>query len=180
MALDGSGSVIDSAWDGTLNKGSFSKFPITISLDKPPSSVGTISVGGKSYPLRSDDSDAAGPDCARIYTDSFVEIDCLIPMGKSFNPKASGDAADTVDLGSTFLLKQLDAELSDGQPAANLTKRLVGPNVIPICEDQSSTNLVGNGNPHQNYYNEQISVSTMQYSDLLSLLRIIPQRLANL
>lgn len=72
----------------TIKTGSFRYDALTIKVDEKTSSYsGTITFAGQKYSLSEDGETNHGTSCYRMYSDTSVFIDCLIPLPASFAEK---------------------------------------------------------------------------------------------
>jgi len=113
---------------------------------------------------------AQGPVCNRVYNDAVVEVECTvsidgnIPIVQSttngtqncfgpdlapFDLSSGARRFDTSLAGASAELSYVNSTSAVARPAG-LRKR---------CITQRGTELAGDGNPHQNSYEEQITVS---------------------
>ena len=157
-------TLIGASCEAKLDQGSFS---ISFSVDDDPSN-GTISVNGKDYRFGWS-ADESSPWCGRAYGGGVVELDCAVPMKGDFKAVTAGPAENCfsrdyapfdINSKSMALLGFTNGVPVESAPAKgeddseerslDLGKRQ--------CSVGGFTTLVGNGNPHQNYYHSQLTV----------------------
>ncbi|KAF7555826.1 hypothetical protein G7Z17_g1937 [Cylindrodendrum hubeiense] len=101
-----------------------------ITFDVDEIGFGSIAFGNSSYLTRSNREESGGAICHRKFNADTAEVDCWLPIPDGFSPEAV-DQADKRQLIYT------------------------GVQCAPI----STTYVIGDGDPHQNYYHKQLSES---------------------
>ncbi|KIM99297.1 hypothetical protein OIDMADRAFT_166920 [Oidiodendron maius Zn] len=154
--------LLGHACSTTLNSGAFADLPISADLDHM--GAGKITLGSKTYQVHEDPEISGGVTCSRVYSDAQTYTACtvilpesldLAPVSKTdgcFAKGASPVFENTIDLITT-------AQSTPLHPLENVTIANRGLEERQgACGIWSSyTATVGNGNPHQNYYNTQLS-----------------------
>lgn len=164
----GSSEIFGYSCSNELKSGAFSNLPIAAKVDEK--GAGTITVGSTTYKVHEDPETSGGITCARIYTDGESFLNCAVPVPSSVNLSPVGNQKATCfNSGIVPSLqrayKSLLAQQPAPEPTANLTRRDVPPSGHVLDERQAcgiwsdASQMVGNGNPHQNYFDKQLSVS---------------------
>lgn len=117
----------------TIATGSFAQFPIAFDVNNV--GYGSVSFGNATYLTRSNKKHLGGAVCHRIFNVDEAEVDRWLPVPSGFS-----------------LVAVEESEESDGNEKRQLSR------IIP-CQPLGHTYLVGDGDPHQNYFHKQISVS---------------------
>ena len=162
--------VLGHTCSDTLNSGAFANFPIIADIDQ--NGVGNITVGTKTYRVHENPEISGGITCNRIYNDVESITTCNIPVPASL-ALTSVENADRPDCFKTATLPSLQsipllissATIPAPTEIGSLTAREVEQSLEErqTCGIWSSyTALDGDGNPHQNYYNTQLSVRIEQ------------------
>lgn len=161
------GSIIDSACSSTLNSNQFSKLPITVNIMNATSTDATIVVGRSTFPLTDDPKGNKEPSCGLMWTSSLLEVACQVPVPSNFDLTQASDAGsspcslytllpDTSWMYPTQYPTESLAESNGTSDSVSTRSRLLERRQ---CATTHSTVRLGNGNPHQNYYHQQTSVS---------------------
>lgn len=150
----------------TIDTDDFANSPLTIEVDEAKGFSGQIKFAGKTYALASEAASNSGTSCYRLFNDNSVFIDCTIPVSstvisKTFPINNGIDCLTSNSDQSTFSLaisplRSYDnlKEASDQAQNDTLPAKKVSPRQ---CSSVTSTDLSGNGNPHQNAWNSQLS-----------------------
>lgn len=165
------GDILGSACSNALNTGAFSDFGIV--ADVGPNGDGNITAGPSTYVVHEDPQYSGGITCYRMYNDyeSFVVCDGVplpttVPLdlikGNDISPCFSDTvdmtlqrAAETIHVADTFPVPHAKANSTSAVYTSNLEQRQTG-----TCSQWSpATRKVGDGDPHQNYWRKQLSVS---------------------
>jgi hypothetical protein len=160
--------VLGYACSNTLKSGSFADLPITATLDK--SGAGSLTVGDKTYVIHEDPKISGGITCARIYNDaeSFTICSMQVPASLPFT-SIDGEKNTCFNSGEIPSLQRAYSSIlaqNEGHAMRNITqKNERSPprkrDPYGICDNYDTTWLVGDGDPHQNYLDTQLSVSTL-------------------
>lgn len=164
LSLDGA-TVLGYSCSSTLNSGIFDKNAISLDVDK--NGAGTIHVGNQSFNTHGAAGDAA---CGRVVNADGVIVSCHITVPKLDQPSqvvASSAMAchdgQGLELYKTFLGFSRKATMPQGVTGSSTV-----PAPVPRNEDgtldgcgytQRGVAQIGDGNPHQNPLNIQLSVS---------------------
>ncbi|PCG96925.1 Hypothetical protein PENO1_065820 [Penicillium occitanis (nom. inval.)] len=156
--------IIGYSCSSTLNSGAFADLPITADIDE--NGAGTLTVGSTTYKVHEDRDTSGGIACARIFNDGESFLDCAVPVPSSLNLSPLGDQETTcfnsgAIPGLQSAYKSMLAQQGPPEPA-NLTRRDLSLSRPVLDERQcgiwsASSQVVGDGNPHQNYYLKQLS-----------------------
>ncbi|KAJ5601794.1 hypothetical protein N7510_011328 [Penicillium lagena] len=159
--------VLGYACSNTLNSGAFSDLPITATLDR--NGAGSLAVGDKTYMVHEDPKISGGITCARIYNEaeSFTVCSMQVPASLPFTPISDGDMEKCFDSGEIPSLKRAYKSIlaqQEGHAMTNVTRKNESPSPhkrdpYGMCDNYDTTWMVGDGNPHQNYLDTQLSVS---------------------
>jgi hypothetical protein len=158
--------VLGYACSNTLNSGAFADLPITATLDR--NGAGSLSVGDKTYAIHEDPKISGGITCARIYNEaeSFTICSMQVPASLPFTPINDGEMGKCFNSGEIPSLQRAYNSVvaqNEGHAMTNVTqKESPSPrkrDPYGICENYQTTWMVGDGNPHQNYLDTQLSVS---------------------
>lgn len=160
--------ILGYSCSSTLNSGAFADLPITAYIDE--NGAGTLTVGSTTYKVHEDRDTSGGIACARIFNDGESFLDCAVPVPSSLNLSPISDQ-ETACFNSGVIPSLQSAYKSmlaqQGPPeTANLTRRDLSSSRPVLDERQcgiwsASSQVVGDGNPHQNYYLKQLSVSAL-------------------
>ncbi|EQB57401.1 hypothetical protein CGLO_02476 [Colletotrichum gloeosporioides Cg-14] len=160
------GTVVAEACSNTLDTGSFAELPIRFDVNKK--GAGNVTVGSTTYKVHQDKEISGGIVCGRLYDDaeSVVSCDVSVPAGMSF--QSLSKRHECIPGGATSMARALHIR----DPEAALNSRYIAPVPFPVSDDnthdfhvskrqgcypQKWTELVGDGNPHQNYYHQQVT-----------------------
>ncbi|KAK5657172.1 hypothetical protein OQA88_3229 [Cercophora sp. LCS_1] len=129
--------------------------------------IGELRLGPKTYKVHSDASVSGGITCDTIYDDSELHIDCVAPWTSDIEPSelpADATQACFEDHLTRRAAYGLDGDVSEPlaprdarETETRHHRRQAGSIGGSTCNPYKVTRLVGNGNPHQNYHNVQIS-----------------------
>ncbi|EEA19900.1 conserved hypothetical protein [Talaromyces marneffei ATCC 18224] len=156
--------ILGYSCSSTLNSGAFANLPITADIDE--NGAGTLTVGSITYRVHEDRDTSGGIVCARIYNDGESFLDCAVPVPSSLNLAPIGNQdATCFNSGVIPMLQSVYKSMLAQQapPAtANLTRRDLSSSRPALDERQcgfwsDASQIVGDGNPHQNYYANQLS-----------------------
>ncbi|KPM44436.1 hypothetical protein AK830_g2087 [Neonectria ditissima] len=115
---------------------------------------GNFTVGEKKYLVHSKAEYSGGPTCTRKYDDKVTVVECSgLDWVPSSKVEIDEDCHDDEDAKTAFRFLTRRAVIPQGS-----VKREANPIVDPPdCNIQEGTFLVGDGNPHQNYFHKQLS-----------------------
>lgn len=156
--------LLGHACSTTLNSGAFANLPISADLDHM--GAGKITLGSKTYQVHEDPEISGGVTCSRVYSDAQTYTACTVILPESLDlaPVSKTDGCFTKGASPVFentIGLITTAQSTPLHPLENVTIANRGLEERQgACGTWSSyTAPVGNGNPHQNYYNTQLSVS---------------------
>ncbi|KAJ5612751.1 hypothetical protein N7510_005945 [Penicillium lagena] len=165
-----SSQVLGHACSNILNSGAFAEKPITATLDK--NGAGTLAVGNQMYIVNENPETSGGITCHRTYNDVESFILCAVPLPTSLplTPVSNGEKASCFNSGNIPSLQAaFRTILAQNKAPETETTNIVQRNEMPMHKRQapcgqwsSSTQIVGDGDPHQNYLHTQLSVSVLQ------------------
>ncbi|CAL5868549.1 uncharacterized protein PFLUO_LOCUS2776 [Penicillium psychrofluorescens] len=158
-----SSKILGYACSNILNSGAFAEKPIKADLDE--NGAGTLAVGNHMYIVNEDPETSGGITCGRTYNDVESFILCAVPLPTSLplTPISNGEKASCFNSGNTPSLeaafrsilaqnKAPETGMTDIDDLPMLHKRQTA------CGQWSSdTQVVGDGDPHQNYLHTQLS-----------------------
>jgi hypothetical protein len=142
----------------TLNSGAFTKLPIIADINE--NGFGNLTVGPDSYLIHHDTEYSGGITCMKIFDDVETLVHCTVPIPTSIEPDST-----TNEVPKCFSAE--NPSLYETAQQILIAKR----NTLPMdkrqtaCQFYTNTNLVGDGDPHQNSLNKQITVSKNQGLD---------------
>jgi hypothetical protein len=150
--MDGSKSkVFGYSCTSSLNTDVFANFPIIMNVTENGS--GTLMYGSTTYKVLSDPAFSGGITCSRMYHGEEAYVDCLVPQPDSLKlAEIASDSRKDCFTGSAFPIK-LGGHVQSDKRQANLQSRGEIPDRTTF-----RTEIIGDGNPHQNYYHKQLSV----------------------
>lgn len=168
-ALSG-GALVGRDCSNTLNTGSFAKLPVTFDVDERGS--GNLTVGPSTYWIHEHTDYSGGITCSRMYNDMEAAVYCtvIVPAELSISPSTGLDITECNTNHAHSLSKTLKAA-TRGLPLRNSINQTdiepISPRQGSVCIDQSGTTRWACGDPHQNFYHRQLSVSDYFLSGLL-------------
>jgi len=159
-------SILGQSCSDGLNSGNFASSPLKLDVDE--NGFGNLTYGDKEYAVLMSAEHSGGIECTKMYSPDEAHVDCVVPY--------SGSTADVLPMTAV----QTCLPSTEEKPASNLLgKRIhqrgfnepserdgegmsaVAPNVFDkrqqSCYSYRSSFMVGDGNPHQNFYDKQIS-----------------------
>ncbi|KAJ5825876.1 hypothetical protein N7474_003014 [Penicillium riverlandense] len=161
-----SSQVLGYACSNILNSGVFAEKPITATLDE--NGAGTLAVGNQMYIVNEDPETSGGITCSRTYNDveSFILCAVSLPASLPLTPIRSRDKTSCFSSGNTPSLQAIFRSILAQNKApeteiTNIIQRDEPPTLhkrqAPCGQWSSSTQIVGDGDPHQNYLHTQLS-----------------------
>ncbi|KAF0331288.1 hypothetical protein RB213_001369 [Colletotrichum asianum] len=160
------GTVVAEACSNTLDTGSFAALPITFAVDR--TSAGTVTVGSTTYKIHEKKEISGGIVCGRLFDggESVVSCDIAVPAGMSLSRRHECIPDGETTMARALRVRKPEQDLqaryiapipflTSGETGTNTDKREIGKR--QGCYPQKWTELVGDGNPHQNYYHSQIT-----------------------
>ena len=178
-AFDSTGLLIGYACNSTLNSGDFARHPIRIDTDRD--AAGHIHVDGKIYPIHSKSEYSGGPTCSRIYNDEMSEINCSIAMPSDFKgtevPLEQTHTCFGPDYAAFDLsqgIRRIDPSLAGKAAHPPSAGSQAGVDLATYytslgkrCITESETEPAQNISPHQQFWEEQLTVCSLLSSILL-------------
>lgn len=161
-----SSEVLGYACSDKLDSGAFAKFPVSADINEY--GAGTITLGITKYTVHEDPSVSGGVSCTKMYDEQEIFVTCAatVPASLQLAPLSARDKTDCFASGSSPILQSLANSMSAKVTAPSTKERSVEDASRSLEERQgacgtwsSYTALEGNGDPHQNYYLNQLSVS---------------------
>ena len=150
----------------TIDTDNFADNPLTVEVDETKGFSGQIKFAGKTYALSSEAASNGGTSCYRLYNDNSVFIDCTIPISstvisKTFPLNNDIDCLTSNSDKSTFSLANSPLQRYNNLKAASdqaQNDTLPANKISPRqCSSFYTTDLSGDGNPHQNAWDSQLS-----------------------
>lgn len=159
--------ILGYSCSSTLNTGAFADLPITADVDENGS--GTLTVGSKKYQVHEDSETSGGITCARMFNDGESFLDCAVSVPSSLQFTAISDDEKASCFNTAAIpsmqnaYKAMIAQQAPPETTNTTSKRDFSG--LPELDKRqcgiwsASSQVVGDGNPHQNYYLKQLSVS---------------------
>lgn len=154
----------------TGTSGSFEQLSIVFDVDERGS--GNLTVGDSTYRIHENANYSGGIVCGRMFNRAEAAVSCTVavPADLSFDiaqciPAGLNSLARTLHVATSPPSSPMDAGHSGrsiGPPGWTDPDTTPQPFHDPPCNDPSppgDTQRVGDGDPHQNYYDLQLSVS---------------------
>ncbi|KZF19049.1 hypothetical protein L228DRAFT_271675 [Xylona heveae TC161] len=155
--------VLGYSCSNTLDSGAFADVPISADLDF--NGAGNLTIGSETYKVHENPDISGGITCSRMYNNAESLMTCAIslPSSLDLSPLSKRENDQSCFLaGATPSLQRAALSMLAGNtgPVQNLTsqeahqmeKRVGSPGCKPPI-----TETVGDGNPHQNYFDKQLS-----------------------
>ncbi|KAK4128848.1 hypothetical protein N657DRAFT_639356 [Parathielavia appendiculata] len=158
----------------SLSSGAFQKHPIAFNVDRDGNGAGNLNIGPNSYLIHEDPEFSGGISCARLHSNTEMIVTCAVTLPASVHLEPVDQ--DQKNLPSCFptstfslagIFEALERDALDRPPAANITTDgLLPPHGASAGLDKRQgpcaiwtpgTRRVGDGNPHQNPFNIQLS-----------------------
>ncbi|RYP57212.1 hypothetical protein DL770_010717 [Monosporascus sp. CRB-9-2] len=158
--------VLAKSCSNTLKSGAFATLPISAELDN--TGAGTLSIGSVKYNVHENADVSGGITCGRIYDDAeiFVSCDATLPTSLELNPLDKRDEPPCF-ANNTPTLQSHEIAMMEGASAPLALTKVSPTNAEALaalekrqgaCGAWSATTwLIGDGNPHQNYWHQQLS-----------------------
>lgn len=161
LTEDGSGLLGQSCSDN-LTTDRFTDHPISLNVDADGG--GELSYGNTTFKVLMKAEHSGGITCNRIWGPDQASVDCLVPWSGSVDKPSPLSTAD--DCFNNHLPRKRQADVLPafghrvgyGQSTNHSLERRISPS-DPTCSPTGDTLLYGDGDPHQNYWNQQLSVS---------------------
>lgn len=164
--------VLAEACSGVLNAGAFADFPISTNLDN--NGAGNITLGANTFRVHEDSKLSNDVlTCTRMYNDvqAFVNCKALIPANLRLAPLSKRDTC--LKGKRSVESSEYDLEnVSLGFTTASFNSTTPIPQIVERAEERPTieerqrncdrlvreTWRIGDGNPHQNWFHQQLSV----------------------
>ncbi|RYP43800.1 hypothetical protein DL768_009661 [Monosporascus sp. mg162] len=159
--------VLAKSCSNTLNSGVFAMLPISVELDD--TGAGRLRIGSAKYNVHEDVAISGGISCGRMYDDAgiFLSCDATLPAFLELNPLDKRDEP-TCFANNSLTLQSHEIAMMGGVASAPLALTNVSQTNAEAltalekrqgaCGAWSATTWpVGNGDPHQNYWHQQLS-----------------------
>jgi len=151
------------ACSGTLNADAFANFPISADIDE--NGAGNLTIGPDTYVIHEDSKYSGGITCIRMFNHLETLVRCNAAVPASIEATSSTTNVPSCFSDSNPSLHRSAASLSHGISAPGVTERTTRREGLPVDKRQTCTwyevtNRVGDGDPHQNYLDKQLSVSS--------------------
>ncbi|OBU00954.1 hypothetical protein VE01_00773 [Pseudogymnoascus verrucosus] len=159
-----SSEVLGYACSDKLDSGAFAKFPVSADINEY--GAGTITLGTTKYTVHEDPNVSGGVSCMKMYDEQEIFVTCAatIPASLQLAPLSARDKTDCFASGSSPILQSLANSMSAQIATPSTKPRSVEDAPRSLEERQgacgtwsSYTALEGDGDPHQNYYLNQLS-----------------------
>lgn len=158
-----SGKLVGQACSSSLISGNFAHLPIIFDVNKRGS--GNLTVGPSTYRIHEDIKHSGGIICGRTYNNFGAVVSCIVtvpaelPLQSLSEPEITKCILD--DFYGYGLAKAFRAATRtlSGPTDAGQAKIVPVEPPIPKCSKSYTTEALGDGDPHQNYYGIQLSVS---------------------
>ncbi|KAF2094600.1 hypothetical protein NA57DRAFT_80399 [Rhizodiscina lignyota] len=143
--------LLGQACSDKVDDGNFAKEPISFDVDADGS--GTVTYGSSNYKVHSKPDHSGGIVCSKMYNGDFAKVVCSIPSkGTSYTSIPTNVTEDCFSESSIHFPKHYGFPKSE--PVTKKSKRTDAP---PACTVFQSTSMIADGNPHQNYWDSQLS-----------------------
>lgn len=141
--------LLGQSCDDKLDSGNFASNPLTFDVDD--NGFGTVEWGTKKYQVHSNTDHSGGVVCHKRYNKDFARVDCRVPnyQGGAYEPIAANETTHCLPERGLHAVSQGDIQHS----------KRIGPGQTTTCQNHYYIVKVGEGNPHQNYWDVQLSVS---------------------
>jgi len=149
-----------------LDSGNFAKSALKLDVDDD--GFGNLTYGDKTYEVLMSAEHSGGIECTKMYSPDEAHVDCIVPFTDTMSENLPISAADiclpsTADKPATGVLGK-NIHRRDFQGVSESDSENMTPVELGVfdkrqqsCYQYRSTFMVGNGNPHQNFYDKQIS-----------------------
>lgn len=164
LSTDG---LVGWSFSSSLDSGAFEKLPIIFDVDERGS--GNLTVGPSTYLIHEDANYSGGIVCGRMFNQAEAAVSCTVavPADLPLQPVGKIDTAEGIPDGPRGLARVLRVAANPPSGPMDTLHSMWGrdpPADIPpnSCEDDDpsgKTEVIGDGDPHQNYYDIQLSVS---------------------
>lgn len=164
-----SSKVLGYACSDKIDSGAFANFPVSADINEY--GAGTITLGTTTYTVHEDPSVSGGVSCTKMYDEQEIFVTCAatVPASLQLAPLSARDKTDCFTSGSSPILQSVANSMSAKVTTPSTTERSVEEAPRSLEERQgacgtwsSYTALEGDGDPHQNYFLKQLSVSLDQ------------------
>ncbi|OBT64832.1 hypothetical protein VE03_06403 [Pseudogymnoascus sp. 23342-1-I1] len=159
-----SSEVLGYACSNKIDSGAFAKFPVSADINEY--GAGTITLGTKTYKVHEDPSVSGGVSCTKMYDEQEIYVTCsaTVPASLKLAPLSARDTEECFTTDSSPILKSIASSMAAKITTPSTPKRSAEESPRSLEERQgacgtwsSYTALVGDGDPHQNYYLNQLS-----------------------
>ncbi|KFY39147.1 hypothetical protein V495_06128 [Pseudogymnoascus sp. VKM F-4514 (FW-929)] len=159
-----SSKVLGYACSNKVDSGAFAKFPVSADINE--FGAGTITIGTTTYKIHEDPSVSGGVTCTKMYDEQEVFVTCAasVPASLQLAPLNVRDKTDCFTSGAAPTIQSIANSMFAKAAAPSVAERSVEEAPRSLEERQgacgvwsSYTALEGNGDPHQNYYLNQLS-----------------------
>lgn len=157
------GNLVGQSCSSSLSSGAFEKLPIIFDVNEHAS--GNLTVGSSTYLIHEDANYSGGIVCTRMFNQAEAAASCTVtvPANVSMQPLSKSNIAECISDRRNRLAKVLRVASNpplDSTRAGQAEMKLpVDPLPHSNCGPTGKTEIVGDGDPHQNYYLLQLSVS---------------------
>ena len=171
--------ILAKSCSNSLNSGPFKEHPVVFSINEI--GTGTLKVGNSSYLIGGGEATNV-IDCGRIVSPNELAVHCVIPVPISLDLKPLNKRGLTECFPDGPLSISRAMAVLDGRVATNISSQLDHPEMDQTRQDVAKrmnvdkrqrqcgfydrTELVGNGDPHQNPLHIQLSVSSPSLATL--------------
>lgn len=161
-----SSEVLGYSCSNKIDSGAFAKFPVSADINEYGS--GTITLGTTTYKVHEDPNVSGGVSCTKMYDEQEIFVTCAatVPASLQLAPLNARDKTDCFENGNSPILQSIANSMSAQITTPSINERSVEEAPRSLEERQgacgtwsSYTALEGNGDPHQNYFLKQLSVS---------------------
>lgn len=156
-----SGKLVGQACSSSLSSSNFAQLPIIFDVNKHGS--GNLTVGPSTYRIHEDIKHSGGIICGRMFNNVEAAVSCIVtvPAELPLHSLSELELAKCISddfYGLAKALRVATRTLS-GPTDASQTKIVPIEPPLPKCSKSWTTEVLGDGDPHQNYYGIQLSVS---------------------
>lgn len=153
--------LVEQACSSSLSSGAFESMPIIFDVDEHGS--GNLTIGSFTYRIHEDASHSGGIVCTRMFNHAEAAVSCTVavPADLPIQPLSKSNIAVCISEQHNRLAKFFRAATNPpwGSTGAGQAEMIFDPPPQPHCGPEEKTQRLGDGDPHQNYYLLQLSVS---------------------
>lgn len=155
-------NLVGQACSSSLNSGAFESMPILFNVDERGS--GNLTIGSFTYRIHEDASHSGGIICSRMFNHAEAAVSCTVtvPADLPMQPLSKSNIAVCIPERHNRLAKLFRVAINSpwgSTTGMGQAEMIFDPPPQPHCGSEEKTQRFGDGDPHQNYYLLQLSVS---------------------